>query len=328
MDANATTLVQFSIKSYRNCSDRANRIQWNTMIQWWLDQARARYYLFLLFEYPGLARRPLLLFSERSITPSTVNIVLMKWRETASKYCSAWRVTPRETSLQLSLSWRTSKRVSSFTWDAALTQRSLEVEDGHIGEGQPGGLPLHRGGGTSANFILESVQRLIGFSTVFRMDLVDSCTRWQLWMSVIQDTGSSISTNLPNLISFFVFLLCVWLCVLFDHNLTACSTRLPYKQDISRGFGWKADRNKISVVRFVWSNPSQTEGQLTEPHQWQGPASYCHPHSLTDWDALCSTRCTYYNTIILLSNGQAKHLRSLAIQNIWYQLISLINGLT
>ena len=205
---------------------------------------------------------------------------------------------------------------------------SLEVEDGHIGEVQPGGLPLHRGGGTSANIILESVQRLIGFSTVFRMDLVDSCTRWQLWMSVIQDTGSSISTNLPNLISFFVFLLCVWLCVLFDYNVTACSTRLPYKQDISRGFGWKADRNKISVVRFVWSNPSQTEGQLTEPHQWQGPASYCHPHSLTDWDAICSTRCTYYNTIILLSNGQAKHLRSLAIQNIWYQLISLINGLT
>ena len=121
MDANATTLVQFSIKSYRNCSDRANRIQWNTMIQWWLDQARARYYLFLLFEYPGLARRPLLLFSERSITPSTANIVLMKWRETASKYCSAWRVTPRETSLQLSLSWRTSKRVSSFTGDAALS---------------------------------------------------------------------------------------------------------------------------------------------------------------------------------------------------------------
>ena len=165
MDANATTLVQFSIKSYRNCSDRANRIQWNTMIQWWLDQARARYYLFLLFEYPGLARRPLLLFSERSITPSTVNIVLMKWRETASKYCSAWRVTPRETSLQLSLSWRTSKRVSSFTGDDARTQRSFEVEDGHIGEVQPGGLPLHRGGGTSANIILESVQRLIGFST-------------------------------------------------------------------------------------------------------------------------------------------------------------------
>ena len=26
-EANATTLVQFSIKSYRNCSDRANRIQ-------------------------------------------------------------------------------------------------------------------------------------------------------------------------------------------------------------------------------------------------------------------------------------------------------------
>ena len=56
--------------------------------------------------------------------------------------------------------------VTPVTGDAALAQCSLEIEHGHIGEGQPGGLPLHRGGrGTSArsfpsNFILESVQRL------------------------------------------------------------------------------------------------------------------------------------------------------------------------
>ena len=83
-EANATTLVQFSIKSYRNCSDRANRIQWTTMIQWWLDLALARYYLFLLFEHPGPACCPLL--SVSSITPSTVNILIMvemKWRDTA-----------------------------------------------------------------------------------------------------------------------------------------------------------------------------------------------------------------------------------------------------
>ena len=56
--------------------------------------------------------------------------------------------------------------VTPVTGYAALTQCSLEREDGNIGEGQPGGPPLPRGGrGTSArslpsNFILESVQRL------------------------------------------------------------------------------------------------------------------------------------------------------------------------
>ena len=56
--------------------------------------------------------------------------------------------------------------VTSVTGNTALAQRSIEIEDGHVGEGQSRGLPLPRGGrGASAgsfpsNFILQSVQGL------------------------------------------------------------------------------------------------------------------------------------------------------------------------